>query len=384
MNPEVTLADFLNAMNGETLDTTPKWTQGNTVLTCTPVQTFPANTMVVWMISGESAVGEPFAEEPSGFFTTGSGSGTGTGSGTNASTGFVVGITHNFTQTNSIVTPDLEVPYSFGAITSLASNRTATSISLKLPTNVTTNLMQNPIAPEDFFMVELQQDLNALNTSYPPGNYVFTVLSGGASLPVTVSFPASLQQPNAPKVSNYAEAQIVNPAQAFTLQWEAFQGGTTADFIVVNVGTNFSTADLGEPGSLNGTATSVALPAGKLVPNSAYDATVGFYRALFTTNAPNNYTTTAYRATLTHFVLKTSSGQQSTKPNLVGSRIESGKFTFDVTSAPNQPLTVKYSPTMLPGSWLTLLTTNSPGGLVRIVDPRPLATPGLFYQVVSP
>jgi hypothetical protein len=54
--------------------------------------------------------------------------------------------------------------------------------------------MQNFVAKENYFLADQEQNLNALNTKYPSGNYIFTVISNTASQPVTV-FPSSLQQP---------------------------------------------------------------------------------------------------------------------------------------------------------------------------------------------
>jgi hypothetical protein len=65
-------------------------------------------------------------------------------------------------------------------------------------------------------------------------------------------------------------------------------------------------------------------------------------------------------------------------------KVSGDGFSFDVLSFQGQSLTVQYRASLLPGSWQTLLTTNSPGDLVRITDPRPLSSPGMFYRVTSP
>ena len=84
-----------------------------------------------------------------------------------------------------------------------------------------------------------------------------------------------------------AVAQTINPTQPFTLTWDAFSGGTSADYISVGVDdqdsdTIFKTADLGSPNALKGTATSVVIPAGTLQAGSNYNATIGFFHGVIT------------------------------------------------------------------------------------------------------
>lgn len=57
-----------------------------------------------------------------------------------------------------------------------------------------------------------------------------------------------------------------------------------------------------------------------------------------------------------------------------------GAFSFDVLSLASQTLTVEYSSTMRSNQWFTLLTTNSPGGRVRIADPQSSTNSRLFYR----
>ena len=73
----------------------------------------------------------------------------------------------------------------------------------------------------------------------------------------------------------------------------------------------------------------------------------------------------------------TGSGGQLTLTNALWS---GGVFAFDVTSQAGQTFTVQYSSTLSTNQWQTLLTTNSPAGLVHIVDPQSSANPSLFYR----
>jgi hypothetical protein len=373
MDPAATTADFTDFTTFNSLPTSPVWSAGNTVLTCTPMPAFPANRLIVWSVSGQNPNGDPLGGDPGGIFTTG---GSGGGTGTNRITTFSLGTIHSYDQTSDAAAmPDADAPYAFTANTILASNRTANSVTLTLPSSAVSNLTQNFVAPEQFYLITSSTNLSSLNTTYANGNYTFTVQS---TQQVTVNLLASLLQPNAPHVANFAAAQAVDPAQPFTLMWDAFQNGTAADYIAVTIGSVFRTPDAGTAGALNGTATSVLIPAGTLQPNSSYDSTIGFYRAISNTNNPT-YATVVYRATTTGFTLMTT-GTSVGQLVLTNATWTGGIFSFDVTSSPGQTLTVEYSSTLLPGQWQTLQTITSPTGRVRITDPDSMNHPHLFYR----
>lgn len=57
-----------------------------------------------------------------------------------------------------------------------------------------------------------------------------------------------------------------------------------------------------------------------------------------------------------------------------------GVFSFDVSSSPGQFLTIEFSGTLHSNSWQTLLTTNSPGSRVHVMDPASSANPRRFYR----
>lgn len=375
MDTAVTVAQFLDSATFMSLPVSSVWTDGNKVLTCTPTPAFPSNGTIVWTVDGESLVGDPL-EEAARFFFTGSG-GSGTGSGTNRITAFAVGKIHFYNQTSAAApTLDPDVPYNFIATTVLASNRTANSVALTLPTSAVSNLTQNFLQPESFFLFATWTNLPLFNANFPAGNYVFNVQATASNQQVTVNLPAHFIQPNAPHTTSFAAAQAVNAAQPFQLSWDAFQGGTAADYIYVNVGDTFESPDPGMPGALPGTATSIIIPAGTLQAGSNYEATIGFYRATTTSNA--SYTTTAYLATTTDFTLVTSSGGTTGPLILTNSTWSGGALSFDVTSSAGQIFTVEYSATMRTNQWQTLLTTNSATGRVRITHAA--TNQYLFYR----
>jgi hypothetical protein len=377
MDTALTFAQFFDASSPFTpLPINSSWSANDTVLTCTPSPPFPSSKTIFWNVDGESLIGDPLEGDTSGFFTTSSG-GTSTGSGTNRLTEFAISKLHFYQQTNAnppALDPDF--PYLFSASTTLASNRTANSVTVAIPTGAVSNLTQNFLHPENYFLFTPFTSLTSLNSTYPVGNYVFTVAAATSNQQVTVNLPAAVGNPNAPHVANFAAAQSVNAAQAFQLSWDPFQGGTAADSISVSIGEAFQSPAPGAPGALNGTATSLTIPAGTLQPNSNYSASISFLRFSGTSNA--SYTTSASLSTATDFNLVTSSGSVTGPLVLTNAARSAGAFTFNVISSPGQTFTVEYSSTLLTNQWLPLLTTNSASGLVRITHAA--SNPYLFYR----
>jgi len=378
MDTNSTDAQFFDSTTFDLYTTSNWWSSGDTVLTCTPTPAFPANKTITWVVGGEDTNAVSLGGAPLGSFTT-SGSTSSGGSGTNKFTTFSVGKLHFFNQTNTAApSADPDIPYDFSGSTVLASNRTASSITLTLPTSAVSNLIQVFQHPEQFAMFASNTNLSAFDATFPSGIYTFNV-TGSSNQQATVNLPASLVQPNAPHISNFTAAQSVNPTQAFVLSWDAFSGGTSADYVYVTVGSAFNTANPGVAGALNGTATSVTIPANTLQANSNYDASVGFYRAVTTSNA--TFSTTAYLASSTFFTLITSSTVPGVTLRLTNGVWAGNAFSFDVLAPASQTITVQSSSTLVSNSWSLLLTTNTPaGGRVHITDPRSTTNRFLYYR----
>ena len=387
MDTNATEAQFLDISNPlNPFPTTQSWNAGATVLTCTPTPAFPSNKQIYWVVSGQNPGGDSLGGTPGGFFTTGTGGGGGsTGSGTNRVTTFTLGKIYLYDQTSAgAPTSDTNVPYAFEAVTVLASNRTATAITLTLPNNGgTSNLTQNFVEHEDYYLFYDTQSSNVLETTFPAGSYAFNVMAAASNQTVSVALAPASNQPNAPHASNYAEAQSVNASQPFTLKWDAFSGGTSGDYISVSVdgGTEvWKTGDFGTTNALPGTATSVTIPAGILTSNNSYTVNIGFYRATWSSNV--TYAIGSFRASTTQLGL-TTVGTSAPLPVVSAAGWTAGSFGFDVTTSPGQQLTVVSSTDVsLPlNAWPTLLTTNSPGTKVHISTPAVGAEPARFYAV---
>ncbi len=316
MDSVATVPFFLDAPSGESPDMILVWSAGNTKLTCTPSPQFANGHEIDWSVSGQDAIGNPLTGTTEGSFT--NIVGVNGGSGTNADTMFTIGEYSYFQQTSTA--PAVHLTYEFYAKTDLASNRVATNITVTLPTAAVTNLTADELTPEKFSVTVYKTSLAAFNSNYPAGAYTFDINPASLNQQVTVTLPA-FTQPNAPQVSNYTAAQSVNPAQPFTLAWNTFSNGTSADVIGVlvtdgNSDTVFQTPGPGQPGVLTGTASSATIPAGTLQTNSDYNCDLVFAHLTLTTNS--GLISYAFLGTITVFNLSTTTN--SVAPLLTLSR----------------------------------------------------------------
>jgi hypothetical protein len=134
---------------------------------------------------------------------------------------------------------------------------------------------------------------SALDAAFPSGSYLYTLatFNDGTRTP-TLSLPSELY-PNAPRIANWTAAQTVDANADFTLMWDAFGGGTSDDFVQLSIENQgeenfFQTPDIIAPDSLDGTHTSVAIPAGTLAPGQTYHGRLLFAkrRSLDTNSYP--------------------------------------------------------------------------------------------------
>ncbi|MGA9777813.1 MAG: Ig-like domain-containing protein [Verrucomicrobiia bacterium] len=309
MNSTSTVAAFYDVnADLESPPVSPVWSAGNTVLTCTPWPAFANNHVIQWQVAGQDTLGNPLSGATTGSFT--NVVGVNGGSGTNAFTFFQV-VHYTFYVQTSASPPVLlpNITYEFFAQTLLSSNRTATNITVTIPVRLAvSNLVENLLSPERFSVSDFSTNLlETFTTNFPSGNYIFNVSAVDSNQQVTVNLPAYVP-PNSPQVSNYVAAQSVNPSQPFTLNWITFTNGLSTDWILFQIeggpiGTLFQTGDPGQPGALNGTSTSVIIPANTLSADSTNTAVLAFYHVAASTNGTT--VTQASVASVTYFSIIT-------------------------------------------------------------------------------
>jgi hypothetical protein len=337
------------------------------------VSAFMVPAQVVWTVTGFDPSGNRLQGTKVGYFFTSET--VGSGSGTNAFTTFLIGRADLYSQAlNAQPTPNVVEPYIYLATTTLASNRTTTGITITFPSGGVSNLVQNPVAPENWTFGGYMTNEATLETNFPPGNYTFTVNATASNETKVVSFPASSVQPSAPHLTNLGAAQALDSTQPFTLQWDPFAGGTATDSILVGLTTNWQSP------TLDGTGTSVTIPTGTLAPGKTYSASVGFSHAILATNGTE--ATYVYRATITQFVITTKPATVTGPPVVANAGWSGGVFGFDLLTTSGQTVTVVSTTNAANplASWPILLTTNSPDTRIHISDPRSGTSPTLFYR----
>jgi hypothetical protein len=269
--------------------------------------------------------------------------------------------------------------YIFAATVNLKTNYTSTFATLAVP-----DQGPQPMKDENSRIFTVEADATnfaELNAAYPGGYYSFVVSNDYTTVP----FPTNAVLPNAPTLSDYVGDQSINPAQNFTLRWNAFSSGQTKDVIDVNVaqesgGSVFQTPAFGCPGGLDGTATSVIIPANTLASNQTYRAEITFVDVLtLDTNSTPFVALLAGTEAETYATIATSaaiSGPVLT--NFLG--LADGSVRFDLATMPGVTYTIQYNSTLNnPAGWTPLLTTDALGNSVSFTN-RPSSLDG-FYRV---
>ncbi len=126
----------------------------------------------------------------------------------------------------------------------------------------------------DFFHGRSFNTEEELHAAYPFGDYTFSLTVDGEEHTSTIHL-ASTPFPNAPYVLNYNDLQEVDPSAPFSVEWAAFEGGTTDDFIFLEID-DYESPNPFEPGTLTGIDTSVLVEAEVLEGGIVYESTLGF------------------------------------------------------------------------------------------------------------
>lgn len=245
---------------------------------------FPSGVLVAWDMSSVEFTRfiDDFEldQDYSGGFNTAAGSGGGGGGG--AGTGdakLSVTIQANYQQFSASA-PVLAASntYFFAANAELAPTRVATNATVAPPGKAAITLFGSPLGtPTNFVTATSSNSLPNLQAGFPAGSYQFSIQGPGSNQLATTVLPAGAP-PAAPSLLNYVAAQTVDPAQAFTLQFDA--GGVTTNFVSVQIEETLSSQlvyespDLGNSGALNGLSNHVRFAAGTFQPGRTYDVYV--------------------------------------------------------------------------------------------------------------
>ncbi len=237
------------------------------------------------------------------------------------------------------------------------------SASIGLPINGSRGLFSMGNATNLIFQ-DRAASPSALDNTYGTGSYsfsFFTAHDGSKTLPLTLS---GSTYPVIPHLNNFALDQAIDSSAPFTLTWDPFSGGTTADLIQLRIedsgGQVFGTA--ARPGATNalaGAATSITIPAHTLTAGRCYLGHLLFEKVTSTnltyTGAPG---WAGYWRQIDFYLITAGVGD-TTPPTIVSIIPANGSTGVPV----NAPLTVTFSEPMGNGFSMSVGgTTNSFSG----------------------
>jgi len=269
----------------------------------------------------------------------------------------------------------------------VASSNAVFSVTLgKLPLG-SLSLSPNFPAPNIWTAVRRHATQQELDGTFPATNYSFRILTINDGIVfVTNSMPNAVY-PNPPAVTNLGVAQNLDAAADITLGWDAFSGGTTSDLIFLQIQRGqtilFKTPDMpGTNGALDGTATSLVIPAGTLESGKAYVGRLVFARTLaISTNYYPGAWGVTHAFSQTDFWIKTQGGGDTTPPEISASNPTNGASGLAI----NQPLGFYFSEPMAAGFGysLTESSSGSSSGGIGTPDWSPDGTTFVLTSAIS-
>jgi hypothetical protein len=366
------------------------WSGDGRTLTCTLPGGFPASTQIIWGLDQDSfkdVAGNTLADGMiGGLFTTAAGGGGGTpceNGPAERSNFFFVSKEVAHVQTSAAApAPGGDPVAMFGSFFTPAAGVSVSAASVRLPGGEVRNLTG---ALGRYFLSATAESEAALNTAFPAGNYIANVTVGGGSGSLTLPMVTA---PPVPQCANFVAAQAVDPAAAFTLQWNAFAGATGNDRLEISIqdsqgNTVFQAPDecAQPPRLLAATATSVTLSAGLLQAGKTYDVELRFMRvgAVASSAAPA-FEGTAGFSKVTRFTLKTTGGGSDSVVIKAFRLPADNRFEVDVEAGASQ--TVFLEAWVNFSSWEQVNgTVTGPLGLATLKDQRLQVPDAQVYRV---
>lgn len=225
--------------------------------------------------------------------------------------------------------------FGFEAFVDGAMSGSVTSASVTAPGNVVTQLSMDD---DDWDLDRGYSDKTEMDGEFPAGAYTVTVNTQNDGIKIlSLTIPAD-NYPNIPRVTNWEAAQSIDSTAAFTLNFDAFSGGTTDDFVMLEIeqaglfGSSrvYESPGPADMGSLNGTDTSASIPATTLSPGMQYTANLSFFRIVG--SDPSYSTALAAFQKTTTFLIHTSGGTDTEGPFLMRTEPPQGTTNVKDTS----------------------------------------------------
>lgn len=126
--------------------------------------------------------------------------------------------------------------------------------------------------------------ISGFDAAYPNGTYLLRVSTANDGTRIVSANLVGDAYPTVPQISNFVDAQQIDPGKPFTVSWFQFVGGTTSDFIHLRVvdgsRTIYASGLPGAANALNGTSTGTTIPTELLQSGKAYRLILFFAKAV--------------------------------------------------------------------------------------------------------
>jgi len=368
------------------------WMNNRQTLACFYATILPAYTLISWELNPTNGCGSfndisgnvayNYAGAPCDNFGALCGSFT---TGTNASDPdvefFFVAKVQNFLQTGTNAPAPPTNGHTFFANATLTGTLTITNATVQPPTGLLRTL--GPSFDGDLTDFQLEQSFtnqSSLDTAFTNGPYTVTLWTRFESNRVaTLNLTNNAYPAATPRISNFNELQNLDATRDFVLKWDAFVGGTTNDLIRValesgqTAGSFDTDLNPASPDALNGTHTSVLIPAGSLRPGQTYEGNLVFAKRV-------DRNTTAYPGVTGYaFFGKDTAFTLQLRPVLTEpERLSATEFRFLLNGVGGKIYTVEAATSLTnPPAWFPIETIVAPSNSFYVTDPD--ATNAMHY-----
>ena len=266
-----------------------------------------------------------------------------------------------FDQTDANTLAMSDTGFVFTATVRGTATNTVLGATDQTPGGTTNVLVKESSGSDTFNFQESFTSKSALDAAYTNGNYVMTIATtDGGTLTPSLILPSDAY-PNTPEILNFTAAQTISASSNFVVVWNTFSSGTTNDFVRFEIDdasglTITNSPEFGDPGQLDGTATSFLIVADTLAPNAAYTGIVEFVKITTrdTSSVPGAIGVTAYMET-TRFPLETFSPPPGSSCSLVP-----GLATNDVGATHSVTATIMTNGTPVAGTTVDFAVASGP------------------------
>ena len=284
---------------------------------------------------------------------------------------------------NAAPVADASMPFNFLCFIDSTGPDLITDATVRLPSSASRTLV--PDGDSSYAFQNSFSSASTLNSTYGSGTYTLTVSSENDFNVAQLTMPSTVF-PNAPQITNFTAVQAINPSNAFTLGWLPFSGGSSADLVELAIRDSsensiFRSGDLGSPGALNGTNTSVVIPSGTLFPGETYRGELTFVKIVTrdTTSIPNALGVVGFLSR-TSFAVKTTGS--AAEVALEVTSLINGNFQFRFNTQPGKAYQVQFADAL--PDWQNYFYTNATSGEVVLTDVVAGANAKRFFRVMVP